>query len=144
MILIDEIKDEVKKLKTGEKELRSFACLVGSIFALLGIYLLWRQSVYGGIALGVGLLLFAGGRFAPARLRSIYKIWMTLALILGWIMTRVILGLAFYGILTPIGIIGRACGKKFLNRGFRDESVPSYWMARTKQKFEKSNFETQY
>ena len=40
---------------------------------------------------------------------------MTFAVILGWFMTRLILSILFYIIITPIGLIARIIGKDFLN-----------------------------
>ena len=59
---------------------------------------------------------------------------MVFAVILGWIMTRVILSLVFYLIMTPIGLLTRLIGEDFL--GLKKTDSGSYWNLRD------SNYET--
>ena len=68
---------------------------------------------------------------------------MGFALILGSIMTRVILSVLFYLVITPIGLISKLSGKDFLDLKF-DKSVSSYWIPRKKIIFEKANYEKQF
>ena len=56
-------------------------------------------------------LLAALYLFYPKGLYYPYRIWMAIALVLGWINTRIILGLAFYGLILPIGLLLRLFGK---------------------------------
>lgn len=113
----------------GTKEYRRFGLLVGGIFLLLGIWPLAirhqpaRPSLLlAGSALGVLALV------APVALRPVHKVWMMVGALLGWINTRVILALVFYVIVTPLGLVLRACGKDPIRT-----SVPngSYRLARS-------------
>ena len=79
----------------------------------------------------------------PAFLKPIHKIWMGFALILGSIMTRVILSVLFYLVITPISLISRLSGKDFLDLKI-DKSIVSYWIQREKIIFEKANYEKQF
>ena len=54
---------------------------------------------------------------------------MSFAIILGWFMTRFILSLLFYLIVTPIGLITRVLGKDFLELK-KEASNGSYWNQR--------------
>ena len=65
---------------------------------------------------------------------------MTFAVILGWVMTRVILSLVFYLIMTPIGLLTRLLGEDFLL--LKKSNSESYWNNRdriyeTSQDYEK-------
>jgi hypothetical protein len=44
---------------------------------------------------------------APRTLVPVYRIWMTVGEALGWINTRILLGVVFYGLITPMGLIRR-------------------------------------
>mgnify|MGYP003330419467 CR=1 FL=1 len=80
-----------------------------------------------GTFIGLGLII-------PIILKPIYIVWMVFAVVLGWFMTRVILSLLFYVIITPIGLIMRAFGKDFLD--IKKQALKgSYWNQRD------SNFE---
>ena len=86
-------------MRKPKNELRSFGLVVGGVFLALGVLLLWRSSwasLFGQIAtvLGLGLLLF--GLLLPRALKHVYRGWMAFALVLGWINTRLILGVLFY------------------------------------------------
>ncbi len=74
----------------------------------------------------VGQWLVAGGYLLPAILRPLYVPWMLLAAVLGWVMTRVLLTLTFYVMITPIGLLRRIFGHDSLNRKFPGEQE-SYW-----------------
>ena len=59
---------------------------------------------------------------SPAALRLPYRLWMTLAFVLGWLMTRVILVAAFLFIMAPLGRLLRMMGKDLLDEKIRKES----------------------
>ena len=68
---------------------------------------------------------------------------MTFAVILGWFMTRVILSLLFYVIITPIGVVLRIFGKDFLE--IKKQSVQgSYWNQRDSNLEKNQNYEKQF
>jgi hypothetical protein len=55
---------------------------------------------------------------------------MTLALILGWIVTRILLTIVFFLVVTPIGLLQRLCGKRPLEVRFKGDET-TYWQPRT-------------
>jgi hypothetical protein len=68
---------------------------------------------------------------------------MTLAILLGWLMTRIILIILFYLVVTPIGLLAKLSGKDFLNRKFNREAQ-SYWIPRKATTTDKGNYEKQF
>lgn len=78
----------------------------------------------------------------PAAIRPLFVFFSYLGLIIGWVMTRVILTLAFYLILTPIGVVARLFSKKFLETGFKNDGISTYWIDR--EPVERESFERQY
>lgn len=135
--------DEIKKIKSSKKDLRSFGITLGIFFGLLAIFFLWRGRVHSFIWLGASGFFLGFGLLAPRVLKPIQKIWMSLALLIGWVMTRVILTLIFYAVLTPIAQLARLFGKRFLNTAFR-EDVKSYWMVRSVPESSKESYEKQF
>ena len=93
---------------TDAAQLRKFGLLVGGIFCAIG---LWPAVIRGAgprsWALVVGVLLLAPALLAPRILMPVYRIWMTVGEALGWINTRILLGVVFYGLITPMGLIKR-------------------------------------
>jgi hypothetical protein len=113
------------------KQLRSFGLIVGGIFAVIGFWpLIFRSEeprwapIVVAAALVVPAIIFPKSLFWP------YKGWMMVGQILGWINTRIILGLVFYGIVTPIGMVRRRLGKDSMGRRLRPD-LDTYRVPRT-------------
>ena len=108
------------------KELRNFGLLVGGVFSVIGVWpMLWRGEPLRLWAVIVGSLLIVAGGLAPTWLAPIHRGWMWIGHVLGWINTRIILGVIFYGLITPIGIVLRLLGKDTMRQSFSDAS-PTY------------------
>ncbi len=137
------IKEEIKNIKESEKDLRKFGLTVGVVLILIAALLFWKQKPSFLYFFPVGLFLVLAGVFTPALLRPLNKGWMILALILGWVMTRVILSVLYYIILTPTGIIARITGKHFLDLKI-DKSKTSYWEKREKTGIKPVDYERQF
>jgi hypothetical protein len=135
--------EEIKKIKSGTVELRNFGITLGIALGVLGGLFLWREKAYYIyffiIAAPFLLLAFT----VPVLLKPFHKVWMTLSILMGWVMTRIILIILFYGILTPIGVIARLCGKDFLDKKI-DKNAKSYWVVRTSAACDKKSYEHQF
>ena len=113
------------------KQLRSFGLIVGGIFAVIGV---WPLVIHSAEPRWWALIL-AAVLVLPAviYLRSLFwphKGWMMLGHVLGWINTRIILGLVFYVVVTPIGMVRRWLGKDPMGRRLRLD-VETYRIPRT-------------
>ena len=107
---------------------RRFGLLVGGAFLVLGVLLGRRAHTVGAtVALVLGSALFAGGLAAPVRLRPIYRSWMALATVISKVTTPVVMGIIFFLVLTPIGVIARLLGHRPLSR---PQGETSYWQSR--------------
>jgi hypothetical protein len=127
------IKAEYQQLDRSSRALRRFGFTIGSALLLLAAFLFWRHHRASGLAIvssGALLLILAG--VAPRLLKWIHGPWMLLSLALGWIMTRVFLTIAFFLIVTPIGLLQRLFGKRPVEMAFRTGAT-SYWQQRTAQ-----------
>jgi hypothetical protein len=133
----------IKKITATSKELRKFGLMFAALCVLAAAYAIYKGSAIwpwfaGGAAffLGTGLAL-------RQLLRPIYIGWMTLAFALGWINTRVLLGVFFYVVLTPIGLVLRLTGKDLLNERI-DRSAATYWKKRDHAAFNPKQCERQF
>lgn len=112
------------------KELRHFGLIVGGVFAVIG---LWPMVFRGeGIRLWaaiVGGALVLTGLVLPRSLQPIFRGWMWVGHILGWINTRIILGIVFFGLITPMGVVMRLFGKDAMHRVLVQD-IPSYRVVR--------------
>jgi len=112
------------------KQLRSFGLTVGGIFAVIGLWpVVFRNEDPRWWAVAVaGCLLVAAAVF-PKSLFWVHKGWMAVGHVLGWINTRIILGVVFYVIVTQIGVVRRWLGKDPMGRQLRHE-LDSYRVTR--------------
>jgi hypothetical protein len=58
----------------------------------------------------------------PRSLTHVYRLWMTVGEVLGWINTRLILGVIFYLLFTPLGVCMRLRGKDPMRRTLSPEA----------------------
>ncbi len=100
------------------KQLRSFGLLVGGVFALIGLWpALFRGQTPRAWALLAAGLLVLPAVVLPKTLKPIYRVWMAVGYVLGWVNSRIILGVVFYTVFTPAGVIMRLLGKDPMRRG---------------------------
>jgi uncharacterized membrane protein YccC len=135
--------EDIRRIKSGKRDLRKFGLTVGIALGVFGGLFLWRGKGYYDILFyiaGAFLLLAAT---VPIVLKPIQKVWMTLAIMLGWVMTRVILSILFFVVVTPIGLISRLFGKAFLDLKF-DEDAESYWIHKDSLRTDKTGYEKQF
>ena len=132
----------ISRIKITKEEIRKFGIVIGSILLIIGVILLWKRNIYYPILMIIGVFLFVGGLSIPIILKPIYIIWMIFATIMGWLMTRFILSLLFYGLITPISLIARLMGKKFIYLRW-DKINNSYWNYRS-NKVQNVDYEKQY
>jgi hypothetical protein len=112
------------------KTLRQFAWLCLMVFGGLAS---WRvshgqtgvgTSVLAGLGVGIGVL----GLLRPAAIRFVYTGWMIAAFPIGWTISRVVLGVLFAVVFTPIALVFRLIGRDALR--LRRGSGHSYWTTR--------------
>jgi len=117
-------------MKREIKQYRSFGLVVGGIFAVIGLWPLIRHGESIRLwALIPGSLLVVMGLLLPGYLGPIYKGWMAIGHVLGWINTRIILGVIYYALFTPIGLVMRVWRKDLMRRQY-DETTNTYRVLR--------------
>ena len=99
---------------------------MGIVLTVIGVVLFFRESDASLWFVAIGGLFVICGLIYPTLLKPLYRPWMIFAVILGWFMTRLILALLFYLIITPIGLITRILGKLSIDIGWKKE-MESYW-----------------
>lgn len=128
MSWIKDVKEELTTLEISKKILRKFGLMVGGIFLLIGFWIYHSSQSFAGIIfICIGILLLVFGSLFPNALSGIYKVWMGLAFALGWLVSRLLLIVLFYFVLTPVGFIAKIVGKKFLDIDYKVKKE-SYWI----------------
>jgi len=135
--------EEILKIKSEEKDLRSFGRVMGIAFGLLACFLFWKHRPVWPVFTGFSVFFFIFSLVFPKALKPVQKVWMALALMMGFVMTSVILSVLFYGVVTPIALILRCTGKFPLILG-ADPSALTYWVTRDNSRKTRESYENQF
>lgn len=135
--------EEIKQIKSSNKDIINFALLIGGLIAVIGFVTMFYKSAAYMYLIPFGFVFMLIGFILPVILKPIYFLWMTISVILGFISTRIILGVLFYIVITPISIITKLMGKDLLNIKF-NKSESTYWIKRENSKYEKIETERQF
>jgi len=121
----------MENVQVTNKILRQLGLMVGGVFLVIGVWpFLWRQEAIRDWAIVPGVLLSVVGLIVPSMLKYLYQGWMWVGHVLGWINTRIILGILFYGIVTPMGLVMKLAGRDPMCRGFEPDAT-TYRVIRT-------------
>ncbi len=131
--------EPIKQL--DNKGLREFGLIGGAIVAVIfGLILpVFRHHYLPVLPWIIGIFLGIWAIVAPATLNFVYQIWMRIGLVLGWIQTRLILGIVFYVIICPMALIKRLLNQDTMRRSF-EPNLSSYALTsqiKTKESMEK-------
>jgi hypothetical protein len=133
---------DILEIKSTRKELREFGIVIGIFFGLIAGILIWKGKPFLVWA-GLASVFFILGLVSPFVLKPFQKVWMGLAVTIGWFMSRVILGIVFFLVLTPLSVALRLTGKQFLDMDFRKDG-PSHWIPKPPEDMPNERYEKQY
>jgi uncharacterized membrane protein len=136
-------REEFRYIKESKEDLRKFGLIVGGVLLLIAALLFYFEKPSAIYLTIFGGFLFLSGLVIPQILKPLNKIWMGLAIILGFFMSRIIITVLFYIALTPISIIAKLVGKKFMILNF-DKSPKTYWEKRTIIQKKQIDYERQF
>lgn len=130
--------------KSSFRTEKEFGLIVGSVFVLLGGWWLYRGKFITAayVTLPLGTLLIVLGLLWPRALVLPNRAWMLLAEGLSFVTTRIILGLVFFLVITPIGVVKRLSGWDPLSR--RGGRSASYWKPYAKRQRDPRHYEKMF
>jgi hypothetical protein len=109
------------------KKIRQFGGLLAVFALVLGGMLARRGRPAAAYVLGAGIPLGLVTALVPAAGLYVYKIWMSAAFVMGSVVSFLLLGLMYYGALTPLALLFRWLERDALL--LRKPKVPSFWIA---------------
>ena len=128
------------RLTTAEG--RRFGLTVGLAFLALAGLAWWRGRAYTCVVFSVlGGALIVGGLLLPAQLGPVYRAWIGLAHLMSKVTTPLFLGIVFYFVLTPVGLLVRLFGSRPLPRPQRGSTA---WIPRDPSARRRLDMERQF
>lgn len=110
------------------KTLRDFGLVMAAMIAgIFGVLFPLLKSRSLPVTPWIIALLFAVLALAwPRALALVHRFWMKLGHVLGWINSRIILALLFWGVVTPLSLLFKLVRRDILKLEYRDPKATSY------------------
>ena len=139
-----EAAGQVKGEKIDRKEIRKFSIGLGIILLGLGGLQVWRGHSSAASVFGTaGLLSLVLAVVAPRLMRPVHLVISKIGHALGWVNTRLILGIMYYSLFTPIALFMKLIGRDPLARRF-DPEATTYWVEKPEEKRGVERYEKMY
>jgi hypothetical protein len=113
---------------TGSSD-RNFGLTVGTFCILVGGLHLWLDGATAAYWLGAGSALLVLALIVPQSLHVPNRLWIRLGLVLHRVVNPLIMGLLFFLVITPIGLVMRLAGRRPLRLAAEPKRA-SYWIER--------------
>jgi uncharacterized membrane protein YraQ (UPF0718 family) len=133
--------------KPGKRELRSFGAVFMGGFLIIGLvkyfwpfsWLLTRNETFGLWSMGIGVVVGAIGLTGTRLALPFYWAWLSIAFVMGSVMSRVIMTLVYFLVFTPMGLFGKVIGRDRLQ--LTKPKRDTYWidlpMADSSERYER-------
>jgi len=135
--------NEIRKIKSDTKALREFGFVMAAFFAIIGLIAMFRGKAHYVYLLTAAAVFGAPAAIFPRILLPLQKAWMAFSVVVGFFMSRIIMTILFYGVMTPIGLAMRIFGKDVLDQRI-DKDKASYWHVGPKIVKSKESYENQF
>lgn len=134
---------ELLRGKLGSSD-RAFGIVMSIFFVLLSSWPLLRygNEPHDTLLAIAAFFLFSAFVF-PLILRPLNILWTAFGLLLHRVMSPLILGLLYFGMFTPIGLLMRLSGRDPLHRTL-DKQLPTYWIPRDRERDAGANMRMQF
>jgi len=114
---------------TGSTD-RAFGIVFAVVFFAIGLV----PAIFGGHlrvwSVAVGVAFLAVALLRPTLLAPLNALWLRFGLLLHRVVSPIVLGIMFFGVITPMGLARRLLNRDPLRLRF-DAKAPTYWTERT-------------
>ena len=123
------------EIKIGSN--RSFGIVFSIVFLIIAIFPFLNQGELRLWSLIISIIFLFLGLLNSKLLTPLNKIWFKFGMLLGKIVSPLVMGLIFFFVVTPIGILMRILNKDLLNLKFNKKST--YWIEKNDPKSKMKN-----
>ena len=123
------------KVKIGSN--RSFGIVFFIFFLIVGTYPIFFQGELRIWSLIVSIIFLLLGIINSRFLTPLNLLWFKFGMLLGKIVSPIVMGLVFFLVVTPTGLIMRILNKDLLR--LKKKNIKTYWIERTSIKSDMKN-----
>ena len=116
---------------------RSFGIVFFIVFFIIALYPLTYSEEIRIWSTIISLIFLVLGLFNSKILTPLNKLWFKFGIFLGKIISPIIMGIIFFLVVTPIGLLMRLFGKDLINLKFNNNK--SYWIEKNGPKSKMKN-----
>ena len=124
-----------KDIKIGSN--KSFGLLFFVVFLIIGLWPLINDNIIRYWSLIISFIFLLLGLANSKFLSPLNLIWFKFGLLLGRFISPIVMGIIFFLVVTPIGILMRLINKDLLNLKYNNEN--SYWINKNDPKSKMKN-----
>ncbi len=116
---------------------KSFGLVFFVVFLLIAIFPLLKQEDIRIWSLIISFIFLVLGLLNSEMLSPLNKIWFKFGILLGIIVSPLVMGIIFFVVVTPIGLVMKLLKKDLLNLKFNNHN--SYWVEKNEPKSKMKN-----
>ena len=116
---------------------RSFGIVFFIVFLLIALYPLTYSQDIRNWSVIISIIFLVLGLFNSKILTPLNKLWFKFGIFLGKIISPIIMGIIFFLVVTPIGLLMRLLGKDLINLKYNNNK--SYWIEKKGPKSKMKN-----
>jgi len=122
---------------------KKFGFFFTILFMFVGIFFFYvNNSNLSWLSFALSIVLLLITLIKPEALLPLNKVWMLFGVCLGMIVNPIVLGIIFFALFTPIGLMMRLFGRDELKLKLKPKA--SYWKLRTPSGQDTDNFKRQF
>ena len=110
---------------------RNFGLFFFVVFLIVGIWPLTSGESIRIWFINISAIFLILGLMNSKLLTPLNKLWLKLGIILGAVIAPIVMGVVFFLVVTPIGLVMRLLGKDLINKKY-DKKIKTYWIDRDK------------
>ena len=114
----------MKKFKLPSN--RSFGILFFIVFFVIALWPIFKANEIRVWSVIISLIFLILGIFNSNALSPRHKLWMKFGLLLGSIISPIVMGIIFFGVVTPTGLLMKLFKKDILN--LKKNTNKTYWL----------------
>ena len=111
---------------------RNFGLVFFVIFLIVALWPLKYEEDIRLWSLVISIIFFILGVINSKLLTPLNKLWFKFGILLGSIVSPIVMGVVYFAVVTPIGVLMRLLGKDLL-KTTKTKSISTYWMKRDKK-----------